>query len=347
MKTRMKNQLVNKKGLTLIQTLVVVAIVVILLGVAFIGIQGLVDRINQTKLDNVAQSMYVSAQNRIRELKASGEIDRLFTVTAAELGDVVGKPVDWDLDDGDTVNHEFLKYFYHNKNNSPASTSSDLVDFFFPKGSIDGNVLDNNWVIELDPVTGYVYSAFYSETRLADDYYVNNNSTLDTTLDPDETSSIRFKEFRHGLKGNNLSLIHISRVYILQGRDLRATKTIEMGCRDVDMVIADYYNIDVYLAASYRETDHEGILESDVCRAVYNRISLEVMKAINFYKYENRQSEFEDCFICGDCSDTEALVNNMLAYVRLKRANLDEILPEECRGMSDAPRALMSIGVTL
>lgn len=138
-----------------------------------------------------------------------------------------------------------------------------------------------------------------------------------------------------------------TRVYILQGRDLRATKTIEMGCRDVDMVIADYYNIDVYLAASYRETDHEGILENDVCRAVYNRISLEVMKAINFYKYENRQSEFEDCFICGDCSDTEALVNNMLAYVRLKRANLDEILPEECRGMSDAPRALMSIGVTL
>jgi type IV pilus assembly protein PilM len=138
-----------------------------------------------------------------------------------------------------------------------------------------------------------------------------------------------------------------TRVYILQGRDLRATKTIEMGCRDVDMVIADYYNIDAYLAASYRETDHEGILESDVCRAVYNRISLEVMKAINFYKYENRQSEFEDCFICGDCSDTEALVNNMLAYVRLKRANLDEILPEECRGMSDAPRALMSIGVTL
>jgi len=138
-----------------------------------------------------------------------------------------------------------------------------------------------------------------------------------------------------------------TRVYIFQGEDLKATKTIEMGCRDVDSVIADYYNIDVYLAASYRETDHAGILESDICRAVYNRISLEVMKAINFYKYENRQSEFEDCFICGDCSDTEALVNNMLAYVRLNRESLDVILPEECKGLSDAPRALMSIGVTL
>ncbi len=138
-----------------------------------------------------------------------------------------------------------------------------------------------------------------------------------------------------------------TRVYILQGGDLRAAKTIEMGCRDVDSVIADHYNIDVYLAASYRETDHEGILESDICRAVYNRISLEVMKAINFYKYENQQSEFEDCFICGDCSDTEVFVDNMLAYVRLDKANLDVILPKECRGLSDAPRALMSIGVTL
>ena len=138
-----------------------------------------------------------------------------------------------------------------------------------------------------------------------------------------------------------------TRIYIFQGEDLKATKTIEMGCRDVDSVIADYFNIDIYLAASYRETDHGGILESDICRAVYNRISLEVMKAINFYKYENRQSEFGDCFICGDCSDTEALVNNMLAYVRLNRESLDVILPEECKGLSDAPRALMSIGVTL
>jgi type IV pilus assembly protein PilM len=138
-----------------------------------------------------------------------------------------------------------------------------------------------------------------------------------------------------------------TRVYILQGEELRAAKTIEMGGNDVDRVIADYYNIDAYVAASYRETDHEGILESDVCKAVYNRISLEVMKAINFYKYENQQSEFEDCFICGVCSDTEALVNNVLAYVRLKRADLDLILPKECRGLKDAPRALMSIGVTL
>ncbi len=156
---------------------------------------------------------------------------------------------------------------------------------------------------------------------------------------------------REGYDDRTFAIIDVgfsnTRVYILQGGELKATKTIEMGCREVDSVIAEYYNIDVYLAAAYRETDHEGILESDICRAVYNRISLEVMKAINFYKYENQQSEFKDCFICGSCSDTEILVNNMLAYVRLNRANLDVILPEECRGLSDAPRALMSIGVTL
>ena len=42
------------------ETLIAVAIVVILLGVAFIGIQGLVDRINQTKLD-IAELLLISA----------------------------------------------------------------------------------------------------------------------------------------------------------------------------------------------------------------------------------------------------------------------------------------------
>ncbi len=193
----MNCQLFNKKGLTLIQTLIVVAIVVILFGVTIIGIQALVDRINQTKLDNVAQSIYVSAQNRIKELKASGEIDRLLTAT--ELNAVANKPADWQEDTADKVKHSDLKYFYRDKDNSGTSTSSDLVNFIFPKGSIDEGVLDDNWVIELDPVTGYVYSAFYSESRSSNDYYINNTSTLDQS----GNSSIRFKDFRHGLKGKN------------------------------------------------------------------------------------------------------------------------------------------------
>ncbi len=194
MKTRIDSQLKNKEGLTLIQTLIAVAIVVILLGVAFIGIQGLVDRINQTKLDNIAQSMYVSAQNRIKELKASGGIDRLLKAT--ELGEVGVKPADWGEDTA-AVNPGNLKYFCHDKDDPMNSTPSDLVGFIFPQGSIDGDVLDDNWVIELDPVTGYVYSAFYSEKRSSGNYYIDNDETLNGD------SSIRFKDSRHSLKGNN------------------------------------------------------------------------------------------------------------------------------------------------
>lgn len=196
MKTRINSQLKNNKGFTLTQTLIVVAIIVILFGVIFIGVQGLVDRINQTKLDNIAQSIYVSAQNRIRELRASGEIDRLFTAT--ELGNVTVKPADWEIDPADTVQYSNLRYFYHDKDNPTTSTSSELVDFIFPLGSIDEGVLDNNWVIELDPFTGYVYSAFYSEKRSANNFYIENTSSLDRS----ETDSIRFKDFRHSLKGN-------------------------------------------------------------------------------------------------------------------------------------------------
>jgi competence protein ComGC len=197
-KTRINSRLKNQKGLTLPQTLIVIAIVVILLGVAFIGVQSLVNRMKQTKLDNIAQSMYVSAQNRIWELKASGEIDSLLTHT--ELTAVANQPADWgEVDPEDAVEYSDLKYFYHNKDNSMTSTSSDLVDFIFPQGSISGDVLDDNWVIELDPTTGYVYAAFYSETRSAKDFYIDNTDTLDQS----GTSSIRLKDFRHSLKGND------------------------------------------------------------------------------------------------------------------------------------------------
>jgi len=143
--------------------------------------------------------MYVSAQNRIWELKASGEIDSL--LEHEELTAVVNQPADWgevdpDDDSEEAVKYSDLKYFYHNKDDS---ASSDLVDFIFPQGSISEDVLDDNWVIELDPVTGYVYAAFYSETRSAKDFYIDNTDTLDQS----GTSSIRFKDFRHSLKGND------------------------------------------------------------------------------------------------------------------------------------------------
>lgn len=75
--------------MTLVETLIVVAILVILLGVSFIGVKGLVDKINQTKLDNIAQSMYVSAQNRIKELRATGEIGKLISMKDDESKGII------------------------------------------------------------------------------------------------------------------------------------------------------------------------------------------------------------------------------------------------------------------
>ena len=75
--------------MTLVETLIVVAILVILLGVSFIGVKGLVDKINQTKLDNIAQSMYVIAQNRIKELRATGEIGKLISMKDDESKGII------------------------------------------------------------------------------------------------------------------------------------------------------------------------------------------------------------------------------------------------------------------
>ncbi len=138
-----------------------------------------------------------------------------------------------------------------------------------------------------------------------------------------------------------------TRVYILQGGDLKAAKIIDIGVREIDEVIAEHYNTDVYLAASYREADHENILESEICVRVYDRIALEVMKAINFYKYEHQQSEFDKCYVCGSGSDMDGFIRELLSYIQLDLGNIGDILPEECRGDDEAKRAIAAIGASI
>lgn len=59
-----------------------------------------------------------------------------------------------------------------------------------------------------------------------------------------------------------------TRVYILTGDRLEVTRVIDAGTKDIDTAIGEFYHIDSYLAASYREANHDRILDGEVCESV-------------------------------------------------------------------------------
>lgn len=138
-----------------------------------------------------------------------------------------------------------------------------------------------------------------------------------------------------------------TRVYLFRGRNLEAAKIMDIGCRQIDEAIAATLNIDPYLAASYRETNHENVLDLDACHSVYSHISLEVMKTVNFYVYENPQAEFSGIFFCGAGAAVEPLINEVLGDTRLGRHYLSELMPEGCKTDPLAAQCAMAIGATL
>ena len=134
---------------------------------------------------------------------------------------------------------------------------------------------------------------------------------------------------------------------IARGRNLTASKTVDLGCRMVDEAIAGVYNIDTYLAATYRETNYENVLDDPACHAVYERISLEITKAVNFYRYENQESALNSVKFCGIGSSVPMLTAHIANYAQLEESSVLTLLPPQVRGVYDASMCATAIGAVL
>lgn len=133
-------------------------------------------------------------------------------------------------------------------------------------------------------------------------------------------------------------------VSIVSDGELKASKNIDTACRQIDEAIAESMSTDTFLAATYRETDHENVLELPECRAVYERIALEILKAINFYRYENQQSEISKIVFCGAGSRIRQLTDEIISYTGFVRMDLAKLLPIKEEERKQAELCLNALG---
>ncbi len=136
-------------------------------------------------------------------------------------------------------------------------------------------------------------------------------------------------------------------IYIFKGQKLTATKMIDVACRDIDIAIASNQNIDLFLAASHRDHNHNDVLSSEYLKSTYEKIALEIMKTINFYKYENQDSSLKDIYYFSMGCDNKPLKDTINSYIDFTEKDIRDLLPDEFKNNEDADRCLLSIGVTL
>ena len=90
-----------------------------------------------------------------------------------------------------------------------------------------------------------------------------------------------------------------TRIFVVRGDRLQATRRIPVGCRDLDVVVADVLNVDPFLTDAYKRSNHKDILTHPRCMEVYEQIAVEALKLINFYHFTYRQNQLAGVYLIG------------------------------------------------
>lgn len=137
-----------------------------------------------------------------------------------------------------------------------------------------------------------------------------------------------------------------TQVYVFSGEKQLVYRNIHAGGTDIDQVIAENENVDVFVARTRKNTNFNNVLEADSVRDAYARIAVEVRKVINFYRFNNRESTLEDVYFTGGCSHIAELCDTIAEINDLQQRPMTDILPSEVAADADMMGAF-AIGVLL
>lgn len=135
-------------------------------------------------------------------------------------------------------------------------------------------------------------------------------------------------------------------VYIYKGDRQTVIRNLYVGNNEIDKVIAEHRNIDEFLARTYKNSNYQQILEESFCQEAFGRIAIEIMKVINFYRFNNRNTELEDVYFCGGGSSLVGLCETIADTVGMNRKNFMELLPNDVAKNID-PSGVYAIGLLM
>lgn len=141
------------------ELLIVVAILVVLMGVIFVGVQSYQRSSTRLEYDGIAKEIFIAAQNHLTAAQGQGylQMDGNTNTWTKQLGSP-------DTSSAKKVGDE--RYFLYNAVDTYASNpleSESLLDLMLPFGAIDETVrAGGTYVIRYQPSSGRVLDVFYS-----------------------------------------------------------------------------------------------------------------------------------------------------------------------------------------
>lgn len=125
-----------------------------------------------------------------------------------------------------------------------------------------------------------------------------------------------------------LDLGHESiRMYMFRGDRHVATRVLEVGMSRLDDVLSEVFGVDVHLAHTYLMNNYENCQDREECVAAYESIAVELMRAMNFYRFSNPNSSLSDLWCCGGGAVIPALSQTIGDMLDIRLHPASELVP--------------------
>ena len=136
------------------------------------------------------------------------------------------------------------------------------------------------------------------------------------------------------------------RMYMFHRDRHVATRVLEIGLSSLDSVLADVYGVDVHLAHTYLMTNYEGCQQREECLRAYENIAVELMRALNFYRFSNPDSHLTDMWLCGGGAVIPPLTSTISDMLSITLHSADELVPGG-EALNECNSYVQAIGITM
>lgn len=108
-----------------------------------------------------------------------------------------------------------------------------------------------------------------------------------------------------------------TRIDIYKDGIYETSKTLEKGVKDMAEIASEILYCDTHIALEYLKVNKDNVLSHERMINLYENIAVEIMRAINYYTYENRENTLENLYVYGGGAHIESFVSTIKTNVSL------------------------------
>ena len=136
------------------------------------------------------------------------------------------------------------------------------------------------------------------------------------------------------------------RMYMFKGDRHVATRALEVGMSRLDNVLVDLYGVDSHLAHTYLMSNFENCQNREECLSAYESIAVELMRAMNFYRFSNPDSALQDLWLCGGGAVIRPLTDTIGDVLGIQLHPATELVPDG-DAIDDCNSFAQAIGIAI